>query len=281
MMAGSKKTKLATRIILNIAAWIGAVIILLPLANILILSVSDQKAYNENPMSFLTNFKFSNYMEAWEKARILQYGLNTIFVIVVALLGVIAAASLCAYGISRFSKYREVGLVYYLVISGMFIPVQAIILPLFKELKSLGLLNNLLGLSIIYMGTTLSLSMMLFAGYYRSLPRELEEAATLDGCSPMRAFWKIIFPLSTTIVATVAILAGLTIWRDFFIPLVVITTPENKTLGVGLLAFVDEFSLDWTPMCAAMVMQTIPILILYLALQKYFVSGVVSGAVKG
>jgi raffinose/stachyose/melibiose transport system permease protein len=260
---------------------IGALIILLPLLNIFILSISNQRDYNENPLSFIKAPQFANYIEAWNRARILQYGLNTLVVAGVAVLGILLFSSMCGYGISRFSQYKEISVLYYVILLGLFIPVQAIILPLFRQLKSFGLLNRFVGLSIIYMGITMPLSMMLFCGFFRSIPKELDDAAAIDGCTLFGTFFKIILPLSGTIIATVTILTGLTIWRDFFIPLVVITEPGRKTLGVGLLAFVDEYSLDWTKMCAAMVLQTLPIVALFLMLQRFFISGAVSGAVKG
>jgi raffinose/stachyose/melibiose transport system permease protein len=276
-----KSRKLPESIAAGFVIVIGAVIILLPLFNIFILSISNQREYNENIFSFIRAPRFTNYIEAWIKARIVQYGFNTLVVAGFAIAGILLSASMCAYGISRFPQYKEIAVLYYVILSGMFIPVQAIILPLFRQLKAFGLLNRLGGLSVIYMGINMALSMMLFCGFFRAIPRELDDAAAIDGCSPFGTFFKIILPLSGTVIATVTILTGLTIWRDFFIPLVVITEPGRKTLGVGLLAFVDEFSLDWTKMCAAMVLQTLPIVALFLMLQRFFISGAVSGAVKG
>lgn len=270
-----------TQIFSTVIMFAISLIILFPLANILIISVSDQQSYSKDIFSFTYNFRIDNYAKAWETAHLARYGMNTVIVCALAIMIIVLTASLCAYGIRRFGYLKEIGILYYVVISGLFIPIQAIILPLFKQLKTAHLMNNLLGLALIYVGTNLPLSMMIFTGFFKSIPKELEESATVDGCNPFKAYWLIIFPLSKTIMATVTILAGLNIWRDFFIPLVTITTPDKKTLGVGLLAFVDEFSLDWTKMCAAMVMQTIPIIALFLSLQKYFVSGVVAGAVKG
>jgi raffinose/stachyose/melibiose transport system permease protein len=270
------------RYLINSLIWLLSLLIILPIFYILTVSVSSPQGFADNFFSFLSDFKVENYVIAWTQGRISTYMLNTVVVCVVAISIVIFTASFCAYGISRFNhKYKEVGLVYYLIISGLFIPVQAIILPLFKLMKTFHLLNSLFGLALVYISANLPLSMMLFAGFFKSIPRELEEAAVVDGCGPYKVYWKIIFPLSKTIMATVTILAGLNIWRDFFIPLVIVTEPTKKTLGIGLLAFVNEFSLDWPRMCAAMVMMTIPIVALFIALQKYFISGAVAGAVKG
>lgn len=279
MMAGSHNRK-------NVGAYVAlvivSIIILFPLLNILLVSFSEKRALSRNYLSAFTQPTLKNYPEAIEKGHMLQYLGNTVLVMVIALAVIILAASLCAYSIKRFGgKYKEVGLSYYLLLSGMFIPVQAVILPLFQTLRTFGLVNSFFGLALVYAGMNLPLAMMMFTGFFKGIPTELIEAGTIDGCGVYRTFYSIILPLSKTIIATVIILSGLQIWRDFFLPLVLITSPAKKTLAIGLLFFVNEFSLDWTRMCAAMVLQTIPILILYLCLQKYFVEGVVAGAVKG
>ena len=257
-----------------------AAAILFPLLNILLVSLSEKKALSRDYFSVFYQPTLSNYPEAVVKGHMVQYFLNTLVVMAIALVIIMFAAALCAYAIKRF-HYQGVNFSYYLLLSGMFIPVQAVILPLFRTLKIFGMVNSHFGLALVYAGMSLPLAMMMFTGFFRSIPNELIEAGTIDGCGIMRAFFAIILPLSKTIISTVIILSGLTIWRDFFLPLVLITTAAKKTLAIGLLAFVNEFSLDWTRMCAAMVLQTLPILVLFLSLQKYFVEGVVAGAVKG
>lgn len=257
-----------------------ALVILFPLLNILLVSLSDKKALSRDYFSAFTQPTFTNYPEAIVKGHMVQYFFNTLVVMGIALLIILFSASLCAYAIKRFHT-REVNFSYYLLLSGMFIPVQAVILPLFRTLKIIGLVNTHFGLALVYAGMNLPLAMMMFTGFFRSIPNELIEAGTIDGCGVMRTFFAIVLPLSKTIISTVIILSGLQIWRDFFLPLVLITTASQKTLAIGLLAFVNEFSLDWTRMCAAMVLQTLPILALFLSMQKYFVEGVVAGAVKG
>lgn len=256
-----------------------SIIMVFPLLYVAVISLSNIDSFSKNVFSFLWDPQFSNYVNAWHKASFAQYGWNTIVVMAFALTMIVLTSSMCAYAVRRF-RFKEIGLVYYFLIAGMFVPIQAVILPLFKTLKTFGLLNNLFGLAVVYTALQLPLSMMMFAGYYKSIPKELEEAATIDGCGPMKAFWLVIFPLCKTTIVTVAILCGLTIWRDFFIPLVLITETSKKTLGVGLLSFVDEFTMDWTKMCAAMIMQTAPIVALFLFLQRYFIGGAVAGAVK-
>jgi raffinose/stachyose/melibiose transport system permease protein len=255
-------------------------IILFPLVYILIVSVSDPLKMGKDIFSFIHHFKIGNYAEAWIRGRVGLYFKNTVLVLLITVTVVIMSASLCAFAIRRY-RYRAIKSVYYILITGIFIPIQAIILPLFKILKSLHLINSLWGLSLIYCGVALPLSMMIFTGFYKTIPKELDESATIDGCGPFSIYSRIILPLSGSVIAATVILTGLRVWRDFFIPLVIITSPLKKTLSVGLLAFRNEFNSDWSLMFAAMAMQTIPIVILFLFLQRYFISGVVSGAVKG
>jgi raffinose/stachyose/melibiose transport system permease protein len=190
-------------------------------------------------------------------------------------------SSICAYGMRRY-KFREIKFLYYLLLTGFFIPDQVIILPLFKLLKLFHLIDTLLGLIVVYAGKGLAFAMMLYVGFYKSIPKELDESSMIDGCGPFRTYWRILLPLTRPVIATVTILSGLAIWRDFFIPLVLIITPSKKgTLALGMLRFMGAFSIEWTKMCAAMVIHTVPIIILFLLLQKYFVSGIITGSVKG
>lgn len=257
-----------------------ALLILFPLIYIGIMSISHLDEASRNLLSFLRKPNFSNYSKAWVKGNIPLYFKNTVLVTLGTLMISVLASALCGYAFRRF-KYRSVQIFYYIIMTALFIPIQAIILPLFRTLKNLSLLNNLWGLVFIYAAITLPLNMMLFTGYFKSIPKELDESAYLDGCGPYRTFFLMILPLSRTIIATTAILAALRVWRDFFIPLVVITRPGLRTLSVGLFAFVDEFAVDWTPMCAAMILQALPMILLFLFLQRYFISGAVVGAVKG
>ena len=276
----SRKPRHPLDVLTYIAVGFLALLVIVPLLYILDVSVSSTPGIYTDLFSFIDDFRLvENYSGAWTTGRISLYMKNTVIVLAGAVSIVVVTTSLFAYSLRRY-KFREVQLSYYFLLGGFFIPVQVIIIPLFKILSSIQLTNSLLGLILVYAATNLPLSMMLFVGYFKSIPKELDESATIDGCGPYAAYWRIILPLSKAIVATVIILAGLNIWRDFFIPLVLVSSPYMKTLSVGLLSFKSEFSIDWTRMCAAMVMQTVPIIVLFLLLQKHFVSGAVAGAVK-
>jgi raffinose/stachyose/melibiose transport system permease protein len=168
-----------------------------------------------------------------------------------------------------------------MLLCGIFIPVQAVMLPLLSTMKSAGLSNNLFGIALVYTGMNLPLALMLYCGYYRGIPNELLEASVIDGCRSIQTYLFIILPLSKTIVSTVVILSGLQIWRDFFVPLILSSSTKTKTIAISLMHFIGFYNYDWTGICAAMMMQSLPMLIIFVFLQKYFLSGVVAGAVKG
>lgn len=280
-MSEKKHSKERMEVGLSIFLFLLSFIIIIPLLYIFIISISDPVDSSKNLLSFIHNLRLDNYANAWEKGRIGTYAGNTMIVLILTVITVVLVSSHCAYGLSRYEKLKEVGMVYYLIAAGLYIPIQAVILPLFSVFKQLHINNSLIGLVIIYSAFSLPMSMMLYVGFLKSVSRELEDAAMIDGCGPFQTFWKIILPISGSTTATVVIFSALTVWRDFFIPMIMITDTGKKTLSVGLLAFVNEFSLDWTNMCAAMMLQIIPIVILYLMLQKYFMKGTMEGALKG
>lgn len=265
----------------TILCWMAALIVILPLLYVLIVSVSNQKSLNKDLFSFLYDFHPENYMVAWKKGNIIRFCLNSVVVCGVTVAMDIFAGAWLAYATRLYKRFREIGALYYIIMTGMFIPVQTIVLPLFKIIKAMNLLNNPIGLALVYAGINLPLSMMMFAGYYKSIPMGLMEAASIDGCGPFRIFFIIMLPLTKPIICTVSILVSLTVWRDMFIPLMLTTDVKARTVAYGLMSFVNEFSLDWTNMCAAMVITTFPIIVLFLCLQRYFISGAVAGAVKG
>lgn len=265
----------------NVLCWLGALLILLPLAYVVIVSISNQKSLNKDLFSFVYDFHPENYLTAFKEGNIVKYCLNSVTVCAITVALDLFAGSWFAYATRMYSRFREIDWMYYLIMTGMFVPIQAIILPLFKLIKAMNLLNSLFGLALVYAGTNLPLSMMMFAGYYKTVPKELIEAASIDGCDPFRTYLSIVLPLTKPIICTVSILVSLTVWRDMFIPLMLTTDVNARTVAYGLMSFVNEFSLDWTTMCAAMVITTFPIIVLFLCLQKYFIGGAVAGAVKG
>lgn len=256
------------------------VIILFPLFNIVIISINSEIELTKNPFNIPKFPKFDNYIVGWEKSHYGQCFINTVIVLIGTIILNVLITSLSAYAVLRF-KYAEVRAMYFLFIIGMFVPIQVIILPLFSTLKTLHILNTLFSLVLIYSAINIPISFMIFSGFFKSVPKELEESAFIDGAGYLRTFLFIVMPISKVTIATTSILVSLYVWRDFFVPLVTILSPSKKTLAVGLLAFMNQYSTDWNPLSAAMILQIVPFLVIFLFFQKYFIRGISAGALKG
>lgn len=264
-----------------IVVFVFVIIVIVPLAFVVLISLSDWAAFSKDFLSvFETGPQWNNYVNAFVVGKLGLYFKNTLFVLVISLFITNFCASLLAYAIKKYGT-KLANSMYYIVLTGMFIPVQALMLPLYNTMSTMNLLNTYFGLALVYSAMELPMATMLYAGFYRSLPGELLEAADIDGASSFYGYLKIVLPLSKSIISTVSILGGLTIWKDFYINLIVVSDAKMKTVSTSMLAFVSEYTTEWSGVCAAMVDQSIPIILVYLLLQKQFVKGITAGAVKG
>ena len=189
-------------------------------------------------------------------------------------------SSMAAYAIARMT-WKLKNAVYGLFMIGIMIPAQAALLPLFQILDKLGLKGGYLGLIIPYIAGALPMSIMILVGFYRGIPREMEEAAYIDGCNRWQTYWKIVFPLLKPTIATVAIIDAMAFWNDYLLPSLVLGRKELYTLPIATQAFYGTYSTDLGLVLTALLLAMLPILVLYLFLQRYIVEGVTSGAVKG
>jgi arabinogalactan oligomer/maltooligosaccharide transport system permease protein len=213
-----------------------------------------------------------NLFWAWVQNSLLVAGVTTV-------VGVLLAAS-TAYAFSRFQfRGRRVFLISFLV-TQMF-PGAILIVPLYNLLNEWGLLNNWLGLMLAYSTLALPFSVWMLKGFFDAIPYDLEEAAIVDGCSPFSAFWRIALPLTLPGIAVVAFFNFMTSWNEFMLALTFMTGEANKTLPVGLRNFVFQFNTDWHYMAAGSVLVTIPVMIGFLWAQRYLLSGLTAGGVKG
>ncbi len=221
-----------------------------------------------------------NFVRAWKTANFSVYFINTvIFAASVVVLTIILAGT-SGYVLGRF-EFKGKRIILGLLLVTLVIPRATTIIPLFTISRILGLLNMRLGYILAYLGQTLVIAIMLFIGFFIGVPKELEESAAMEGANFPQIFFKIILPLSKPVMATVAITNAIGAWKAFMIPLVfTFGKPELRTLGVGMYAFVGEFATDWTGMTAAAVISLIPMMIIFLMFQKYFIRGL-AGAIKG
>jgi raffinose/stachyose/melibiose transport system permease protein len=222
---------------------------------------------------------WENFAYAWEGADIGGYFLNTVAVSVGGVIIVLVTTSMMGYVLGRYSfpgKRLVIGLLGLLV----FLPQGYTIIPIFDLITRLNLSGNLLGIILAESGSAHIIMILLFAGYFRQLPSELEESALVDGAGFVRIFLRIMLPLSKPVIATSIILQFIASWNDFLIPLVLtLSQPSLRTLAVGVYSFQGENLTDWADMAAASTISVIPVVIVFLLLQRYFIEGI-AGAVK-
>jgi raffinose/stachyose/melibiose transport system permease protein len=220
-----------------------------------------------------------NYARAWNDARIGEYFLNTVIVTVGSIAIVLVTVSMIGYVLGRY-QFPGKKIIIVLFAVTVFLPEGYTIIPVFELINRLGLANSLAGVTLAQAGGAHVVMVLLFAGYFAQLPKELEEAAIVDGAGFLRVFWEIMLPLAKPIVATTIILQFMHSWNAFLVPLVLtLSRPDLRTLAVGIYAFQGEFFTDWSGMAAAATISLAPIVIVFLFLQRYFVEGI-AGAVK-
>ncbi len=220
-----------------------------------------------------------NFSRAWTEARIGQYFLNTVIITVGSILIVLITVSMIGYVLGRF-QFPGKKLIIVAFAVTVFLPEGYTIIPVFELVNRLGLANSLAGVTLAQAGGAHVVMVLLFAGYFGQLPKELEEAAIVDGAGFVRVFWEIMLPLAKPVIATTIILQFMQSWNAFLQPLVLtLSRPDLRTLAVGIYAFQGEFFTDWSGMAAAATISLAPIVIVFLLLQRYFVQGI-AGAVK-
>jgi raffinose/stachyose/melibiose transport system permease protein len=256
---------------------------LLTLYPLIWLFLSAFKTNNEiysNPFSFPQSWHFENIARAWEISNMGRAMFNSLFVSVVTLLITLILGALTAYAVSRF-QFRFKGTILGLLLLGMLIPVHSTLVPLFIMLNRLNLLDTYWALILPYFAFELSLTVFILAAYMSGLPRELEEAATIDGSGYWGIFLRIMFPLSMPALSTVAIIGFLRYWNEFAFALVFINDSALKTLPLSLAVFSNGYSTNYSLTLAAMAVSVLPVIILFIFLQDRIMQGMVAGAVKG
>lgn len=229
-------------------------------------------------------FNFSNYIEAWELANFGRYTLNSIFLSTMVMIGVVAIASMAGYCFAR-RDFKGKEIIYALLIAFMFINIGSVSLrPLFDLAIKVNLHKSLWGVIFICIGTNQATNIFLVRGYMATVPKELDEAAAIDGCTFFQTFFKIILPILKPVLATVALLSFRGAWNEYILPQVfTMSNPDMRPLTVGVIALktVGDGAAAWNIMFAGSAMSIVPIVIIYLFSSKYFMSGLTVGAVKG
>ncbi len=279
-MAEKKKN---TDRFLTIVFSIISVIYLIPIA-LVVLNSFKKKAYiSRYPFKIPTGKMFvelDNYINGIKKTGFFEAFGWTLFITVASVAVIILCTSMCAWYISRV-KNAVTSTIYYLCLFSMIVPFQMVMFPLSKIADMLGLTTPW-GLVVVYLGFGAGLSVFMFTGFVKSIPLEIEEAAMMDGCTPVHTFFKVVLPIMKPTCVTVAILQAMWIWNDYLLPYLILDMTKYKTISIAVQYLRGGYgSIDMGAMMGVLVLAIIPIVVFYLSCQKYIIEGVVAGAVKG
>lgn len=256
-----------------------AALILYPLFWILMSSFKDYNGIYGDVWGLPDVWHVENYMTAWNRG-ISQYFLNSLIVTICTLAGVVFASTFSAFGICQM-KGRLGNSVFLFCLCGLLLSPQVCLLPLFMLLKSLKLKNTLFAMILPYIAFRLPVSIMLIRSFFVGISKELEEAATIDGATLMQIYGHIYLPLSKPIISTVIIMTAYYAWNEFVFATIFVDSSKLRTIPVGLMVFRDGLMTEWGVVLAGMVISCLPIIVLFLLMQKSFVRGMTAGAVKG
>jgi multiple sugar transport system permease protein/raffinose/stachyose/melibiose transport system permease protein len=246
-----------------------SLIILVPMFWMVVASVKNRGDMFTRPFSLPTTINWGGYLRAWT-GGLLHYVFNSVIVTGISVFFIIVVSGLAAYALARM-RFIGRGLIYSVVIAAYAVPVHGILVPLYDTLVKLGLTNTYFGLILPYITFGLPFSITLLYAFFIDFPGEMIEAARIDGCSELGAFWRIVVPLSMPAVASVAIFQGVQIWNEFLLALIVISSDGLKTVPLGLVAFRGNYVSDWTAILASITVTSLPMLILFMAFQRQFI----------
>lgn len=254
---------------------------LFPFFICILMSVKSKQETSRGILSLPDTIHWENFTAAMEKAKILLSMKNSIIVTVCSVVLILFVASTAAYAIGRRYHNRFYRFYETLLVASMMLPFQVIMVPVYRMYKDLNMLNTRIGAIIMIVGLAIAYCTVMIIGFVRGIPLELEEAAELEGAGRFRIFFTIIFPLLKPILATVATLQFLAVWNEFNVSILLLQDESIKTIPMQQYVFFGAYGADYNTAFAAAVMSMIPVVIIFLALQKQVVEGMTAGAVKG
>ena len=255
-------------------------IFLLPFLYVLLVSLRSRLELLMSPLGLPQNPSLDNYRTVIGQMNYGRSLLNTIGISLATCLLISIITPLAAYPLARLSM-RWTKAVYVLFSLGLVIPFFLIMIPLYTVVKSLGLMNTYTGVVLLYTTSNLPLGIFLYTSFIHTIPRELEEAAVIDGSTPLQTFRYIVLPLLRPVTATLLIFVVLSVWNDFLLPLLFLSNPESRTIMINVYSFVGQYGFDPTTLFPASVLASLPLLIFFFVLQRQIVAGITAGAVKG
>jgi len=257
-----------------------AIVILLPFLWMFSVSIKpNNEPFSIPPRLWPQHPTFENYKNAFYP-EFRRYFLNSIIVSVLTMILSISVGLLAAYSFGRF-RFRGASLILVAIILAQMFPIATMIVPLYKIMNSLHLINTYPALVLAYLTLTLPVSIWMLRGFIQNIPPDMEEAAMVDGCTRLQAFWRLIVPLARPGIAATAVWIAVVTWQEFLFALAFTTTRDMRTIPVGMADFQGQFGIRYGELMASSVMVSMPIIVLFFFLQRYFVAGLTAGATKG
>jgi len=235
--------------------------------------------FSDPPLLWPESPSLAAYRSVFTDYPFADYFTNSLIVVLTATVISLVFSTLAGYGLSRFKFSGRGAFLAFLLLSQMF-PSVMLVIPYFKIMKTAGLLDSRLGLIVTYISFTIPFCTWMMYGYFKSIPRSLDEAASIDGCGPARTFFEVILPLALPGMVATAVYAFITGWNEYLFALILTNSESQKTLPVGIGQLIGQYKVEWNELMAASIYSTIPLMLFFLFLQRYLISSLTAGAVK-
>lgn len=276
-MKKEKRNLVITEIIMIVLA----VIWFIPIYYLIVTTLKNPQEATLNPLGLPSKLQLQNYVEAWKNMQFPRAFANTLIITVSAVCLIVVLGSMAAYALAR-TRSKASNWLFLLFLAGLIVPFQMNIVSLYKIVKNLHLMNSLLAVILVDAAINTPQAIFLFKEFIETtVPKELEEAAAIDGCSVFRKFFMIVLPLLKPVISTVVIVVTLNVWNEFMTPLLFLQSREKDVILQEVTRNIGQFSTDWTALFPMLMLGVAPLMIFYIFMQKYIIAGVSAGAVKG
>jgi raffinose/stachyose/melibiose transport system permease protein len=272
----SRSTLVMSYILLSLFAFVA----LFPIALLVLNSLKPAAQIVQNPLGMPNPIRWQNFVNAWNHAKFSKTFVNSIIVSGTTIVLVCSTSSLTAYVLAR-KKIRSWKIVTFYLLATTTAPIQLYLFPLYFGFAKLGLINNVFGVALIYTALYSPFAVMLLRTYFLAVPKELEEAAIVDGATHWQVFWRVMLPIVSPGILTVALIIGLNSWNEFLIATTFLQKAENTTAVIAFYLLSGQYSSDWGEIMAAALIIVIPVVVLFVFMQRRFIEGMAGGSVKG
>jgi len=276
----ANRTESNKKALLSTVGFAVSLLFLFPYIRMLFTAVTPADEVYQIPADYApSRFEWQNFITVWDSAPILQYLINTLIIAGAATLLVLVVSVPAAYYLARF-RFRTRNLILLLVLATQMFAPTSMVIGIYREMITLGLVNTYLALILVNAGFYLAFSVWILSGFFASIPYEVEEAAMIDGCSKFSVLWRITLPLSLPGLVTAIIFTFITAWNEFVVALTLTSSPDIRPLTVGITNFIGLYEVQWHYVFATSLIAIVPVVFLFIAIEKWLVSGLTAGSIK-